>query len=128
MPCSIIIIIIIITIIFQNFVVGLPGVAGPRGPPGKKGSSGAAGLPGPAGPPGPKGLDATNAGTSGAVYVRWGRTTCPQGSELGYKGKYVIYKKLDCRQNYILTFCGGLKQESCRSGIKNWVIKPGIWT
>ncbi|XP_072024159.1 uncharacterized protein [Amphiura filiformis] len=73
----------------------IKGSAGPRGSPGKMGPPGpigisavdglpgSAGLPGPAGPPGSPGI---NAGTTGSVYIRWGRTTCPLTSELGYVG------------------------------------------
>ena len=44
-------------------------------------------LPGPAGPPGPPGVKG-DAGTQpgGAVYSRWGRTTCPAGATLVYAG------------------------------------------
>ncbi|XP_078698445.1 uncharacterized protein LOC144925972 isoform X3 [Branchiostoma floridae x Branchiostoma belcheri] len=49
---------------------------------GRDGIPGAAGSPGAAGPPGPKG----EPGTGGAVYVRWGRTTCPSGATKVYNG------------------------------------------
>ena len=81
---------------------GLPGrnssTVGPQGPrgfsgrPGKQGPIGGDGVPGPRGPSGlrgPPGLPGTNAGTSGAVYVRWGRTTCPEMSELAYAGNEI---------------------------------------
>ena len=45
----------------------LPGPAGPPGPPGEKGDSGS--QPG------------------GAVYTRWGRTTCPTGATLVFTGR-----------------------------------------
>ena len=35
------------------------------------------------GPKGEKGQD----GKSGVKYVRWGRTTCPSGADIVYKGK-----------------------------------------
>ena len=56
---------------------GLPGSPGPQGPPGSRG------LTGPRGPPGP------TTTTGGAVYIRWGRTTCPStpGTELVYTGR-----------------------------------------
>ncbi|KAL9974648.1 hypothetical protein ACROYT_G011709 [Oculina patagonica] len=63
---------------------GDDGQAGPVGPPGKAGPpgpKGPAGSPGLKGPPGPKGT-----GTSGVKYVRWGRTTCPNGAQLVYEG------------------------------------------
>ena len=40
---------------------------------------------GPSGPKGDKGKD--GAGGSGVKYVRWGRTTCPSGAEVVYKGR-----------------------------------------
>ena len=68
---------------------GSPGPQGPTGPPGSRGSqgprgySGQRGLTGPPGPPGPI------TSTGGAVYIRWGRTTCPRtpGTQLVYAGK-----------------------------------------
>ena len=44
------------------------------GPPGEQGPTGAAG------PPGPQG--------GGAVYVRWGRKTCPNDTFFVYEGTY----------------------------------------
>ncbi|KAK3751289.1 hypothetical protein QZH41_012199, partial [Actinostola sp. cb2023] len=41
-----------------------------QGPPGKQGATG---------PEGPK--------SGGVKYVRWGRTTCPSGNDLVYKGR-----------------------------------------
>ena len=60
------------------------GVAGPRGPVGEKGLHGDPGL---RGGQGETGLQGPPAG--GAVYTRWGRTTCPtdQGTTLLYSGK-----------------------------------------
>ena len=29
-------------------------------------------------------------GTSGVKYVRWGRTTCPSGAQVVYKGIYIM--------------------------------------
>ena len=56
-----------------------PGLPGPRGP------SGSPGLEGPRGPKGERGQDGT--GSSGVKYVRWGRTACPGGAQIVYKGK-----------------------------------------
>ncbi len=44
------------------------------------------GVDGPQGPPGPRGEPVSYSGTSGAVYIRWGRTGCSGKSELVYKG------------------------------------------
>ena len=66
---------------------GIPGplgISGPQGAVGEKGDHGDPGLPGPQGPQGAQGPP-----TGGAVYVRWGRTSCPtgQGTELIYSGR-----------------------------------------
>ena len=60
------------------------GISGPQGAVGEKGDRGDPGLPGPQGPQGAQGPP-----TGGAVYVRWGRTSCPtgQGTELVYSGR-----------------------------------------
>ena len=67
---------------------GKPGVnrpfPGPPGPKGERGSAGSPGLKGPQGPKGEKGKE--GAGKSGVKYVRWGRTTCPGGAVVVYKG------------------------------------------
>ena len=57
---------------------GEMGAAGPRGPVGTHGDAGLQGEPGLQGPP-----------AGGAVYTRWGRTTCPtdQGTTLLYSGR-----------------------------------------
>ncbi|XP_028518548.1 collagen alpha-1(IV) chain [Exaiptasia diaphana] len=55
---------------------GLHGTPGPRGSPGLQGLRGAQGL---KGPPGPK--------SAGVQYIRWGRTSCPSGANLVYKGR-----------------------------------------
>ena len=61
---------------------GPPGPQGSTGPPGSSSERGLTGPPGRTGPPGP------TTTTGGAVYIRWGRTTCPStpGTELVYKG------------------------------------------
>ena len=68
---------------------GKPGTNKPSpGPPGPKGDQGAVGKTGAQGPQGEKrekGQDGV--GTSGVKYVRWGRTTCPSGAQIVYKGK-----------------------------------------
>ena len=63
---------------------GPVGISGPRGPVEDKGDRGDSGLPGPQGERGAQGPP-----TGGAVYVRWGRTSCPsdQGTELLYSGR-----------------------------------------
>ena len=76
---------------------GTKGDVGPVGPSGPKGSSGATGndgrdgekgMKGDAGPMGPPGPQASSGGSGGSVYIRWGRTTCPNttGTELVYDG------------------------------------------
>ena len=63
---------------------GERGMAGPRGPVGEKGARGDPGVSGGRGEPGVQGPPA-----GGAVYTRWGRTTCPtdQGTQLLYAGR-----------------------------------------
>ncbi|KAL9974708.1 hypothetical protein ACROYT_G011781 [Oculina patagonica] len=67
---------------------GKPGinkpVPGPPGPKGDTGPAGSPGLKGPQGPKGDKGRDGTS--TSGVKYVRWGRTICPNDTQLVYEG------------------------------------------
>ena len=53
------------------------------GEDGEAGPSGVQGIAGPAGPPGPP--------SGGAVYVRWGRKTCPSDSTLVYDGKSIPF-------------------------------------
>ena len=59
-------------------------IQGPPGPKGDQGAVGKTGAQGPQGAKGEKGQD--GAGTSGVKYVRWGRTTCPKGAQIVYKG------------------------------------------
>ena len=72
---------------------GPPGPPSPPGPPGPPSPPGPRGLPSPPGPPGPPGYDGVPGPpgplSSGAVYVRWGRISCPsvQGTELVYSGR-----------------------------------------
>ena len=68
---------------------GLQGSQGPPGPPGSRGSQGPHGSPGQRGLTGPPGQPGPITSTGGAVYVRWGRTTCPNtpGTQLVYAGK-----------------------------------------
>ena len=51
------------------------------------GSAGVNGQKGEKGDTGSPGRDATNPGSVGTTYVRWGRTSCPSTSELIYEGK-----------------------------------------
>ena len=85
---------------------GVPGVDGANGFPGPVGPTGQHGQKGDPGPPGPPGQVIINGSpqpptprppeppgpptrSAGAVYVRWGRTTCPNitGTELVYTGR-----------------------------------------
>ena len=66
---------------------GIPGPQGPQGISGSQGAMGDKGDRGDPGLPGPQG--AQGPPTGGAVYTRWGRTSCPsgQGTELLYSGR-----------------------------------------
>ena len=66
---------------------GEQGIAGLRGPMGPAGGKGDVGGKGDAGPPGPHGAPGITSG--GVIYVRWGRTICPNtpGTELVYTGR-----------------------------------------
>ena len=69
---------------------GPQGISGPQGTVGGKGDRGDAGFTGLPGLPGPQGEQGVQGlPTGGAVYVRWGRTSCPtdQGTELLYSGR-----------------------------------------
>ncbi|XP_078348850.1 uncharacterized protein LOC144633839 isoform X2 [Oculina patagonica] len=75
---------------------GQPGNMGPKGPPGvrgrdgrdgRDGAKGDRGEPGNIGPKGPPGVRGDRGPTTGAVYIRWGRTSCPAGAQLLYKGR-----------------------------------------
>ena len=60
-----------------------------RGRDGLPGVPGRDGVRGPSGPPGPQGVPGQQGPTSGgAMYVRWGKSSCPQieGTELMYSG------------------------------------------
>ena len=63
---------------------GNRGILGPIGPIGPRGYRGAAGAPGFKGSRGDPGRPAQL--TSGAVYIRWGKSLCPGGTELLYGG------------------------------------------
>ena len=85
---------------------GKPGTNKPfPGPPGPKGDQGAVGKTGAQGPQGAKGEKGQDgSGTSGVKYVRWGRTTCPTGVQIVYKGKRmviqiirVLYSTVQCK-------------------------------
>lgn len=67
---------------------GLVGQAGVKGPPGRPGPLGPLGPPGSPGQPGPPGPPGPLQNCScGATYIRWGRTTCPESTELVYSGR-----------------------------------------
>ncbi|XP_072024324.1 uncharacterized protein [Amphiura filiformis] len=68
---------------------GQPGQIGPQGIPGKVGPPGLRGLSGPEGPPGSPGapgIDAANPVISGAIYIRWGKSSCPSTADMVYNG------------------------------------------
>ncbi|XP_020912364.1 short-chain collagen C4 [Exaiptasia diaphana] len=75
----------------KDGAVGSPGSPGPRGRDGRDGqhgSSGTRGSPGLQGPRGAQGLRGLPGPKSGGVqYIRWGRTSCPSGANLVYKGR-----------------------------------------
>ena len=67
---------------------GLTGHTGPPGPPGADGAAGptgSQGSPGAQGSQGPPGVDAIATG-GGALYTRWGSSSCPSTAELVYSG------------------------------------------
>ncbi|XP_078699698.1 uncharacterized protein LOC144926626 isoform X2 [Branchiostoma floridae x Branchiostoma belcheri] len=64
---------------------GRDGMAGSPGLKGESGQKGDIGLQGHQGAKGQKGEQGTN-GLGGAVYVRWGRKTCPSGATTVYSG------------------------------------------
>ncbi|XP_067027878.1 short-chain collagen C4-like [Acropora muricata] len=66
---------------------GPPGIRGPKGEAGKPGDKGPVGMTGAQGPQGAKGeMGQDSNGTSGVNYVRWGRTSCPNGTQIVYQG------------------------------------------
>ena len=76
----------------HSFFIGEQGKPGTNkpfpGPPGPKGDQGPVGKTGAKGPQGAKGQRGQDgSGRSGVKYVRWGRTTCPSGAQIVYKGK-----------------------------------------
>ena len=76
----------------HHFFIGEQGKPGTNkpfpGPPGPKGDQGPVGKTGAKGPQGAKGQRGQDgSGSSGVKYVRWGRTTCPSGAQIVYKGK-----------------------------------------
>ena len=77
---------------------GARGLQGPTGPSGRDGNPGRDGRDGPPAAPGEKGLKGDigekgmtgpkgDMGSSGVVYIRWGRTTCPNGADRVYYGR-----------------------------------------
>ncbi|XP_067024550.1 collagen alpha-3(IV) chain-like [Acropora muricata] len=66
---------------------GPPGIRGPKGEAGEPGDQGPVGKTGAQGPQGAKGeMGQDGNGTSGVNYVRWGRTSCPSGTQIVYEG------------------------------------------
>ena len=68
---------------------GEPGIEGPQGLKGESGQNGEPGLKGERGPQGRPGAPGAPGDSSGgSVYIRWGRTACPNttGTELVYRG------------------------------------------
>ncbi|XP_067025658.1 uncharacterized protein [Acropora muricata] len=61
---------------------------GPPGPKGDQGPVGRTGSQGPQGTKGEKGQDGTR--TSGVKYVRWGRTSCPNGAQIVYQENFYL--------------------------------------
>ena len=81
-----------------NGLQGSTGPSGRDGNPGRDGRDGPPAAPGTPGLPGEKGLKGDigekgmigpkgDMGSSGAVYIRWGRTTCPNGADRVYYGR-----------------------------------------
>ncbi|KXJ23632.1 Short-chain collagen C4 [Exaiptasia diaphana] len=67
---------------------GLPGSRGRDGRDGQHGTPGSRGSPGKRGPRGAQGLRGHPGPKSGGVqYIRWGKTSCPSGANLVYKGR-----------------------------------------
>ena len=82
----------------HHFFIGEQGKPGTNkpfpGPPGPKGDQGPVGKTGTKGPQGTKGQRGQDgSGSSGVKYVRWGRTTCPSGAQIVYKGKETKKKR-----------------------------------
>ena len=93
-------------------------VVGDRGPPGQQGKFGPPGMPGGTGSSG----DHVNI-TSGAVYVRWGRTSCPADVQLLYKGKTGFDMGFEeSHYRYFITSPGHRQ-----FGLYADVIKHGVW-
>ena len=111
--------------------VGPPGAqgerGGPHGPVGEKGLHGDPGLRGGQGEPGLQGPPA-----GGAVYTRWGRTTCPtdQGTTLLYSGRAggTRYAHTGGAANYLclpndpdhLQYQSGVQSSSHVGGVEYW--------
>lgn len=60
-------------------------LSGEAGKPGDQGPVGKTGAQGPQGAKGERGQDGARA--NGVNYVRWGRTSCPNGAQIVYQGK-----------------------------------------
>ena len=98
---------------YVDILRGRDGRDGLQGPPGDKGDKGDTGPVGPTGLTGPKGDQGLQGppgiSPGGAIYTRWGRTTCPQtpGTELVYEG-----------------LAGGSDQYSVHGGGANYLCLP----
>ena len=85
----------------HSFFIGEQGKPGTNkpfpGPPGPKGDQGPVGKTGAKGRQGAKGQRGQDgSGRSGVKYVRWGRTTCPSGAQIVYKGKEKKKRRTEC--------------------------------
>ncbi|XP_015751840.1 PREDICTED: short-chain collagen C4-like isoform X1 [Acropora digitifera] len=66
---------------------GPPGIRGPKGEAGKPGKNKPfPGPPGPKGDQGPQGAKGERGQGNGVNYVRWGRKSCPNGTQIVYQG------------------------------------------
>lgn len=70
---------------------GKDGIPGAQGRDGRNGKDGARGPKGPRGPQGPSGQNGARGppgrSRGGVEYIRWGKTSCPSGANIVYKGR-----------------------------------------
>ena len=78
--------------VVKLILIGCRTLPGDRGPSGRQGKNHPPEL------PEEKSNDHHANITTGAVYIRWGRTSCPVGAQLLYKGELSLYKCLDRRE------------------------------